>query len=51
MLENSKPRLEKETEEVSDKDNRKFFRIGTIIIGTIVLLMIFCIVMIVILEN
>lgn len=52
MIENNKTELIEEDEnETSDKDNRKFLRIGTIIIGSIILLMIACIVTIFILEK
>ena len=50
MIENNKVELVEE-DEVSDADNRKFLRVGTIIIGSIVFLMIVCIVMIFILDK
>lgn len=45
MIENSKTEIVEE-EDISDADNRKIFKIGPIIIGSIIVLMIFCIIMI-----
>ena len=50
MIENKKPEIVEE-DETSDADNKKFFRTGMIIIGTIVVLMIACLITIFILEN
>ena len=53
MIENNKTELveeEQESENV-EADNRKFLRTGTIIIGSILFLMIVCIVAIFILES
>ena len=50
MIENKKPEMVEE-DESSVESERKFFKVGFIIIGTIPVLMIACIVTICILEN
>ena len=50
MIENKKPEIIEE-DETSAESDRKFFKVGFIIIGTILALMIVCIVTICILEN
>lgn len=51
MIENNKPELVEEDENESENSKGNFLTVGTIIIGSIIALMIFCIVMIVILEK
>ncbi|MCQ2087366.1 MAG: hypothetical protein MJZ37_04760 [Bacilli bacterium] len=52
MIENNKTELvEEEIDENFEKNNAKFLRTGTIIIGSILLLMVACFIAIVILEK
>lgn len=51
MIENNKPQLIEEEQEESEKDNKKFLLVGTIIIGSILALMVFCLIMIFVLEG
>ena len=50
MIENRKPEIVEE-EETSEESNRHFFKVGCVIIGTILILMIACLITICILEN
>ena len=50
MIENRKPEIVEE-EETSEESNRKFFKTGIIIIGSILFLMVTCLITIFILEN
>ena len=50
MIENKKPEIVEE-DEISDEANKRFFKIGIKIIGSIIAAMIICIIAICILEN
>ena len=50
MFENKEPKIVEE-DETEQKSNKSFFKVGSIVIGTILILMIICVVGIVIFEN
>lgn len=51
MIENKKPEIVEENEENPEESARTFVRAGFIIIGSIITLMVLCIIAIVIFEN